>query len=72
MWQHCGRFDDHDEHPFTAVQKVVVETCVCDDRVCTCPVAEPEHPRRRPKMKLRCPGKQERSVEAEVTTAVRV
>lgn len=73
IWQHCGRLNDHDEHPFTAVQKVIVDRCKCQDNPCTCrPTLIPKPRHERPRIRMMCPGKQIRSEEVSVTTEVSV
>jgi hypothetical protein len=69
IWQHCGRLHDHIEHDYVARQAIVVEVCKCEAQFCVCP---PEViPRFRAKKKMRCPGRQVRSVEVPVTVEVK-
>lgn len=69
-WQHCGILADHDEHNHVARQMTVVQTCTCENNPCTC--EELIHARPRRPEKFRCPGKQVRSVEADLPVRVSV
>lgn len=69
--QHCGRFDHHPPHTFVAVQRVVVKSCTCNDRVCSCSTMDPVYTRAPKKERFSCKGSMVRSTEVPVTTEVK-